>query len=228
MPEPARIVRLQTVALTREKQTLIEREIDTYCQATNFAIKNIMRRRIAGAGRAVQLLRDEIARHFILRSVATGQEGVSDAELRDRLAERLDLDIIKKRMHERFDSPEMWRREFALRYELQYVKDVVKTARVEIGRHRRLAKTIRSIRDRPPHFKRGRMIVSGVIVEVSQRALLPLLTDGTVLPLVFDRRSRSRARGVLERIDRGEQPYGRVRLTWNRAGYVDIDIRLES
>ncbi|MHA2072630.1 MAG: hypothetical protein ACW985_12695, partial [Candidatus Thorarchaeota archaeon] len=40
----------------------------------------------------------------------------------------------------------------------QFVRDVVKTAWGEVQEHRRLAQTVRSMRDKAPVFRTGRMI----------------------------------------------------------------------
>ncbi len=111
-----------------------------------------------------------------------------------------------------------------------YLQDVVRTAKIEILEHRRLARTIRSMRDKKPFFKEGRMILSQPIVSVGKSALIFRLPDRTQMPIPYDKRSRNREADVLTHIVRGDseqgnQRYDRVRLTWNKEGFVGIDIR---
>ena len=169
------IIKLSSVTLTREKQDRIEKELQMYADATNWTIRVILKRDIATAKKAVELLQAEFA--------------------------------------ERFDS------------RIDYLRDVVKTARVEIGRHRRLAKTIRTMRDKMPFYKSNRAILSNPIVNVSEKALTLTTCDGVELHIPFDKRSRNRVLGTLKVLSQNKEKLGRVRLTWKKEGYVDIDIR---
>ena len=108
-----------------------------------------------------------------------------------------------------------------------YRKDVVKTARVEIGRHKVLAQTMRSMRDKTPYFKSGRMIFSTPIISLGEKAIILAGGDGTSIPIPFDKRSRNKEAEVLNELRKGTRGFGRIRLTWNREGYLDIDIRVE-
>lgn len=181
MPKAAtEILKLLSVTLTREKQVIVEVEVERYANATNWAIKEILRQKLHK------------------------QETIVDA-LREPFGKRFDKRV-------------------------QYLDDVVMTARVEIGHHRKLAKTIVSMREKTPFFKAGKMILSQPIISVGERALLLSLPDQTRLPIPFDKRSRNRAADELRIILKGgnEDPnkrYGRVRLTYHREGYLDIDIR---
>lgn len=109
----------------------------------------------------------------------------------------------------------------------QYVKDVVKTAWGVVREHRIRAQTIRSMRDRMPVFRPGRMIFSQPIVSVDEMALKLQTTEGEKVPIPFDKRSRNRLVDELQSLVKGKTAYDRVRLTWNKAGYMDIDIRTE-
>ncbi len=109
----------------------------------------------------------------------------------------------------------------------QYVKDVVKTAWGVVREHRRLAQTVRSMRDRMPVFKSGRVIFSQPIVSVDEIALQFQTADRERVPIPFDKRSRNRLVDELQSLVKGKTAYDRVRLTWNKAGYMDIDIRVE-
>ena len=109
----------------------------------------------------------------------------------------------------------------------QYARDVVKTAWGEVQEHRRLAHTVRSMRDKAPVFRAGRMIFSQPIVSVDEKGLQLQIADREKVPIPFDKRSRNRLIEELESIVRGKTAYGRVRLTWNKEGYMDIDIRTE-
>ncbi len=109
----------------------------------------------------------------------------------------------------------------------QYVRDVVKTAWGEVREHRRLAQTIRGMRDKAPVFRSGRMIFSQPIVSVDEKSLRLQTADRESVPIPFDKRSRNRVVEKLQSLVRGHTAYGRVRLTWNKEGYMDIDIRIE-
>ncbi|MHA1934869.1 MAG: hypothetical protein ACW97A_06270 [Candidatus Thorarchaeota archaeon] len=108
-----------------------------------------------------------------------------------------------------------------------YRKDVVKTARVEIGRHKRQAQTIRSMREKTPFFKSGRMIFSIPIIGLGEKAIVLAGSDGTSIPIPLDKRSRNKEADILNELRKGTRGFGRIRLTWNREGYLDIDIRVE-
>ena len=110
----------------------------------------------------------------------------------------------------------------------QYVRDVVKTAWGEVREHRRLAQTVRSMRDKAPVFRGGRMVFSQPIVSVNEKGVHLQMGDRDKVPIPFDKRSRNRLIEELESIARGKIVYGRVRLTWNKEGYMDIDIRIEN
>ena len=112
----------------------------------------------------------------------------------------------------------------------EYLLDVIRTARAEISRHRRIASTVRSMRDKIPFYKPGRMILSQPIVRVGESALLLKMKDRSQVPVPYDKRSRNREADALLYIAKGEteegnKRYGRVRMTWNKEGFIDIDIR---
>ena len=114
---------------------------------------------------------------------------------------------------------------------IQYLVDVVKTARVEISNHHKMAETVRSMRDKTPFFKPGRLILSQPIIKLSERAVALSIPDGSVLAVPFDKRSRNRLADKIEAILRNEKPgginrkYGRIRITWNKAGFAEVDVR---
>ena len=115
-------------------------------------------------------------------------------------------------------------------YVQQYIADVVKTARVEIGRHKKLARTIRSMRDRMPVFREDRLIASYPIIRVQQKTLLLIPPSGEEIPIPFDKHSRNQAiedLSIIERRQRkSESGCERVRITMNKAGYANIVIRM--
>ncbi|MFW9842400.1 MAG: hypothetical protein ACFFES_15990 [Candidatus Thorarchaeota archaeon] len=129
------------------------------------------------------------------------------------------MDVLRDSFTEQFDKRD------------QYFQDVVKTARVEISNHRKLAKTVRSMRDKTPFFKPGRMILSQPLLRLSEKAVTLSIPDGTKLAIPFDKRSRNRLIEKIQSILRGEKSgeinrkYGRIRITWNKEGFADIDIR---
>ena len=119
-----------------------------------------------------------------------------------------------------------------------YLDNVIVSARSEIARHSKLAMTIRSMRDKTPFFRSGRMILSQPIVKVGGKAVILKLPDRTDVAIPYDKRSKNRLAPEIDAILRGEPPmsnasstmqlnrrYERVRLTWNTEGFVDIDIR---
>ena len=188
MPETI-LLKLSSVALTREKQIPIEEEFSRYVQATNWVIKILLKNRLL-----------------------TKQGQI--------------LDTIRDDFSERFDERET------------YLNDVVRSACAEIARHRKLAVTIRSMRDKTPFFKKGRAIFSQPLVEISEKALILTLADRTRVPIPYDKFSRNQnldkiaeiLKGNPVKVDtQGKMPnnkrYGRIRLTWNNEGFVNIDIR---
>ena len=74
---------------------------------------------------------------------------------------------------------------------LTYLNDVLRSATAEILRHRKLAMTVRSMRDKTPFFKPGRAIFSQPIVKISEKALILTLADGTRIPIPYDKFSRT-------------------------------------
>jgi hypothetical protein len=119
-----------------------------------------------------------------------------------------------------------------------YLDNVITTAIAEIRRHNKLAVTIRSMRDKTPYFRPGKIILSQPIVEVGNKAVTIRLPDRTPISIPYDKRSRNRLTSKLEMIPKGEprridssganlinKRYQRVRFTWNSEGFMDIDIR---
>ncbi|MFW9843698.1 MAG: hypothetical protein ACFFEV_03915 [Candidatus Thorarchaeota archaeon] len=182
------LLKLSSVALTREKQIPVEDEFSRYTQATNWVIKTLLKK---GLTKQAQI-----------------------------------LDAIRDDFFERFDRRE------------EYLNDVVRSATSEITRHRKLAVTVRSMRDKTPYFKKGRAIFSQPIIEISEKALILTLADRTRIPIPYDKFSRNKnaekiaeiLKGKPMKVDaQGRMPtnkrYGRIRLTWNNEGFVNIDIR---
>lgn len=188
MPETI-LLKLSSVALTREKQIPIEEEFSRYVQATNWVIKTLLKNR--------QL---------------TTQTQI--------------LDTIREEFSKRFDTRET------------YLNDVVRSAGAEIARHRKLAVTIISMRDKTPFFKKGRAIFSQPLVEISEKALILTLVDNTQVPIPYDKFSRNQNAEKIAEILKGNpnkldaqgkkltnKRYDRIRLTWNNEGFVNIDIK---
>jgi hypothetical protein len=175
------ILKLLSVTLTRDKQDLLEVELEKYAKATNWTIKQILRQHLTSPTKTIETLGESFA--------------------------------------EQFDRRE------------QYIQDVVKTARVEISDHRKLAENVPSMRNKTPFFKPGRMILSQPLIRLSEKAVTISIPDGSKLAVPFDKRSRNRLIEKIQTILRGEKPdvinrkYGRIRITWNKEGFADIDIR---
>jgi len=119
-----------------------------------------------------------------------------------------------------------------------YLNDVLRSATAEIARHRKLAMTVRSMRDKTPFFKQGRAIFSQPIVKISEKALILTLSDHTKIPIPYDKFSRNHNAEMISAILKGDSTkvdvegkiptnmrYDRIRLKWNSAGFLIIDIK---
>jgi hypothetical protein len=152
--------------------------------------------------------------------------------------------VIKALLKERFTKQaqvvEAIHEEFSERFDnrLAYLNDIVRSAGAEIARHRKLAMVVRSMRDKDPFFKKGRVIFSQPIVKISEKALTLMLADLTRVPIPYDKFSRNQNAEKIAVILKTEpagsdatgklppnKRYGRIRLTWNTQGFVIIDIR---
>jgi len=141
--------------------------------------------------------------------------------------------ILKQRLSSTTKTVEILQDVFIEKFDnrIQYLEDIVKTARVEISNHHKMAQTVRSMRNKTPFFKPGRIILSQPIIKLSQRAVTLSMLDGNVLAVPFDKRSRNRLVEKLEAVLRNEKPgvvnrkYGRIRITWNKEGFADVDVR---
>lgn len=175
------VLKLLSVALTRDKQIILEEELQKYGAATNWTIKQILKQKLSTRSKTFGALQEEFANKYDKRR--------------------------------------------------RYLEDVVKTASVEIAQHRKLAETIRSMRNKTPFFKPIRLIFSQPIVKLDEKAITLTLLDGSLLPIPFDKRSRNRLADRLTAILRGSKEgginkkYDRIRITWNKEGFADIDIR---
>ena len=189
MPETeAILIKLSSVALTREKQIHLQEEFSRYVQATNWVIKALIRNRLTKQQQIVEAIKDEF--------------------------------------YKRFDSRP------------SYLKDVMRSAGAEISRHRKLAMTVRSMRDKTPYFRKGRAMFSQPIVKISEKALILKLADHTMIPMPYDKFSRNQNAAMIAAILADEpqgtgatgeilsnKRYHRIRLTWNSAGFVNIAIK---
>ena len=175
------ILKLLSITLRREKQILLEEELQKYGAATNWAIRQILKLHLSSRTKASEALQDDFSERYDKRHV--------------------------------------------------YLEDVVRTAGAEITRHRKLAETVRSMRNKTPFFKPGRLILSQPIVKLDEKAVTLTLVDGSLLPIPFDKRSRNRLADKIVTILRGSKEdvinrkYGRIRISWNKEGFADIDIR---
>ena len=189
MPETeAILLKLSSVILTREKQDSLQEEFTRYGNATNWVIRQILKKHLTKQTQMIESIQEEFSDKFDSRST--------------------------------------------------YLTDVIRTATSEITRHRKLAVTVRSMRDKTPYFKKGRVIFSQPIVKVNEKAVFLTLPDKTRLPIPYDKFSRNKNVETLVAILKGEigkvgttgavpknTRYSRVRLTWNNEGFVNIDIR---
>jgi len=189
MPEEKiEILKLLSVTLTRDKQSVLKEEFKRYTSATNWVIKAILKNRLSGHSKTKEAIEELFVAEHDSRPV--------------------------------------------------YFENVMRSARAEITRHNKLAMTIRSMRDKTPYFRPGRIILSQPIIKVGDKAVVLKLQDGTEVAIPYDKRSRNRLAAAMDTILSGEprfpdksgimqqnKKYERVRLTWNNEGFVDIDIR---
>jgi len=219
---PVEIVKTLSVILTRDKQDIVDYDLDTYANATNFVIKTIFKKRLTSPRAAYDALYADIKDRFVYKKEDNVE--VTDSEI--VFGGLFPFDVVSRVVGKSQKNPVELRQEFAQRFAHQYISDVVKTASVEITRYRKMAKILVSMREKTPHFKRGVMIVSGILVNIDARGVTLLTLGGQELPIPFDKRSRNRETDVLEKIASGMRKIQRVRFTWNREGYLNIDIRL--
>ncbi|MHA2379072.1 MAG: hypothetical protein ACXADO_01065 [Candidatus Thorarchaeota archaeon] len=137
--------------------------------------------------------------------------------------------ILNEHIHSGRKALEHVQEEFVTRFDKreQYLRDVVKTALVKVRRHRRMAEMVRSMRNKAPVFKEGRMIFSQPIVKVQEKGLTLETSSRERIPVPFDKPSRNRVAPQLRALATGLKKQGRVRLTWNKEGYMTIDIRTD-
>lgn len=229
MPEqPAGVVSLLSVPLTREKQSKLLSELQTYASAVNHIIKTIIDRQIAPNTRALEALRGDfetkLFRLTTFEPDATGEVVPEDA--RRKFASRFKQDLAGKYIGQGIRAQGQTNSTFAEWYVRRYFDDVLRGALGEITRHRKLARTVRSLRNKAPHFKSGRMILSPPIAALGESGCTILGTMGEEIPIPFDKRSRSQESTLLHSIAGGGQQYKRIRMTWRKEGYVEVDVRL--
>ena len=225
--QKARIVNLLSVPLTKDKQSILQSEFQVYASATNYVMKLMIQKQINSSSKALQALRDLFERKFF--SLATSldrTERASSENAQSLFESRFNSDVAKRyreALPSKQDSQNLGPIDW---YVSQYFRDVVWTASAEIARHRKLATNVRSLRDKTPYFKFGRIILSGSIVSVTDTGCTIVVTKGDEVPVPFDKRSRSHEAALLHSIAAGLQRFDRVRFKWHKEGYVDIDIRI--
>ncbi|RDE16804.1 MAG: hypothetical protein C4K49_04115 [Candidatus Thorarchaeota archaeon] len=229
MPEQlASVIRLLSVPLTREKQSRLLSELQTYASAANYIIKTIGERQIAPNMRALEALREDFEMRLfrLTTSEPDATAEVVPEDARRKFASRFRQDLAGKYIGQGIGTQGQTNSAFAEWYVRRYFDDVVRGALGEITRHRKLARTVRSLRNKTPHFKSVRMILSPPIAVIGDSGCTILGTMGEEIPIPFDKRSRSQESTLLHSIAGGVQQYKRVRLTWRKEGYVEVDVRL--
>ncbi len=228
------IIKLLSVTLSREKQLQLEHDFKTYSDAVNYAIKSIMKRRIPTPTKAEELLFDDITKRFITRPFGGTEEGDLPSFSR-RFKYTMTAEHVPKQIKVATEehgtrildrTPEEIRLEFAHQYSIQYVRDVLRSAASEISKHRKLAKTLISVRGKIPHFKYGTMILSGMLINLDEKAVEILSLSGERVPIPYDKRSRNREMIILEDLASQKRKYERVRLVLNKEGFLNIDLRV--
>ncbi len=164
--------------LTKEKQRVVQEQLEKYSSAVNYIIKTTVTLHLATSKQTLDAVSEEFAR--------------------------------------RYDSrPE-------------YLEDAVKTARAAIAQHRKLARTVRSMRDRTPFFKPGRLILSSPIIKIDSDGIILFTATNEAVPLPFDKHSRNKDVETLRAIVDRKRQVGRVRLTWRKEGFLEVTVRVLS
>lgn len=117
---------------------------------------------------------------------------------------------------------------FAERFDprLEYLQDVIKSARVTIGRHRRMASLVRTMRGQMPRFQEGKMLFSEPIVKLGSKGVRLFITRNDVIPIPFDKHSRNTESETLADLERKKRRFDRIRFTQHREGFVELDVRV--
>ncbi|MHA1948876.1 MAG: hypothetical protein ACXAAO_00595 [Candidatus Thorarchaeota archaeon] len=143
--------------------------------------------------------------------------------------------ILKQRLNSQTKTMEVLQDSFSEQFDRRrhYLRDVVKTARVEVSDHRKMSENIRGMRDKTPFFRPWRLILSQPLIRLSESAVTLIALDGTKIAIPFDKRSRNRLVEKIKAILQGEKSeginrkYDRIRITWNKEGFADIDVRVK-
>lgn len=199
-----------------------------YASLVNYTIKLVIQKQITSQSKALEMLNDTFERKFFAMTTSSdGSETASPGNARLVFESRFDSRTMEKyrgalapRPNEQNTGPVDW-------FVSQYFRDVIRTAFSEVARHRRLAVTVRTLRDKTPFFKLGRMVFSAPVVSITETACIIIAVHGEEIALPFDKRTRSRESAILTAIATRQQKYGRVRLKWHKEGYLDIDIRMK-
>jgi hypothetical protein len=225
----ALIVNLLSVPLTKDKQSLLLSQFQLYAALVNYTIKLLIQRQIILQSKALETMRDSFEKKFFaLATSSDSSETTSLANARVLFESKFDSRTIEEyreasaSMQGEQDTGHVdW-------FVHQYFKDVVRTALSEIARHRRMAATVRSPRDKSPFFKPGRMVLSAPTVSIGETSCVVLAVHGEEIPVPFDKRSRGRETAILTALAAGQKRFSKVRLKWHKEGYVDINIRVEN
>jgi hypothetical protein len=151
----------------------------------------------------------------------------------DRYASAVNFVIksaLAKHIAGRSQLVEAIKEEFRIRFDSrpEYLIDAVKTARLTIAHHRKMARVIRSMRDRSPFFKMGTMVFSPPLISIDETGLTLTISRSDSLPVPFDKHSRNKEGAVLHEIAAGRAGIGRVRLVWRKEGFLEIAFRIHS
>jgi hypothetical protein len=195
----------------------------------NYTIKLMIQKQIVLRSKALETLKDAFERKFFALIIsADGSDTEPSSGARVAFESKFDSNTITKyrtalvsKQYEQDTGP-------VDLFVHQYFRDVVRTAMSEIARHRRLAATVKSMRDKSPFFKPGRMILSSPIANIGETGCVLLAAHGEEIPVPFDKRSRGRETAMLTSLASGQKKYSGVRLKWHKEGYVEIDIRIEN
>ncbi|MEM2141766.1 MAG: hypothetical protein QXS20_10415 [Candidatus Thorarchaeota archaeon] len=107
----------------------------------------------------------------------------------------------------------------------EYVKDVVKTARITIARYRRQVLRSPTVRNNKPYFARGTVILSPPMIRF-QGPVLVFSTTGNAIPIPLDEASRIREASTIQCMNEKRAVLDRTRLVWNEPGVLGITVRI--
>ncbi len=140
-----------------------------------------------------------------------------------RWNEQYIISVIEEefRRHFRYDD------EVSKEYGRDYLRDVVRTAVIAIGRHRKRLAHSGTLRDDRPIYDGGQIILSPPILKVQENGVL-LKTEKSEILIPFDSTSKQHTMQILPILCKRKDGIDRVRLIPVRDGSLLVDIRIRT